>query len=354
MSVIAGITAAAAALAVAGLDVGSAAASAPSGAQYARAGFGVQTASDGKPDGRGIVTYGVTPGATQQDEFAVVNIGRKPLTLTVYATDATSGSDGRIGLRPSGAKPTDVGAWISIDHPTTVRVPARTANGPSFVLVPYTVAVPANAEPGDHIGGIVASLASSARNKDGVDVTLDQRVALSLVARVSGAVRARLAVEDLHVDYRGPSLTGGNPFADGSATVTYRVHNTGNVQLGGVQNVTLDPTVGGSVTSATTGVPTLLPGASAQQRIVVAGVYPGFSIDARVTVTPIAAPGATHGPLRPTTVTASVTAVPWLMIALVVLVALLLVVLSLRVRALRKKPRPTHRRSRGPSPAGAR
>ena len=85
-----------------------------------------------------------------------------------------------------------MGAWTSVGGrpaglPVTVRVPARRSTGPGSVILPVLMRVPAGANPGDHVGGVVAVLSTIGTNKQGAKVRLDQRVATRLFVRVSGA-----------------------------------------------------------------------------------------------------------------------------------------------------------------------
>jgi hypothetical protein len=302
------------------------------------AAFGVQAATHGTLDGRAQLTYGATPGAQLADQVAVVNLGSKPLTLQVYATDASSGQDGSFALLPSTEKAKDLGSWITLGGAGSVRVPARTSHGPSFVVLPLKLTVPKNATPGDHAAGVVVSLVGTAKNKLGVDVKLDQRVAIRVYARVSGTLRPGLAIEDLHVGYSNPSLFG-NPFGSGTATVSYRVHNTGNVLLGATQNLTISSSLGGTThVKGLPIVPPLLPGASVEITRSVPGVFPGLHISAKVRLTPIAPPGVTDPKLSAVEASTSVWAFPWALIVLILLVAAAVGLLIWRQRRLNARP----------------
>ena len=81
--------------------------------------------------------------------------------------------------------------------------------------VPFVVALPGDAAPGDYVGGIVASGAG-------------QRVEIPIRLRVGGPLKPSLSVEDVDVHYSG-----------GDATVTYTVHNTGNAILSARQAVSV-------------------------------------------------------------------------------------------------------------------
>lgn len=296
--------------------------------------FGIQPASHGKPDARARLAYSMTPGASASDEVALVNLGTKPVTLSVYATDATSGADGSFGLLAAAQKPADLGRWITVGGRNTVRVPARTSHGPSYVIVPIRLSAPGNATPGDHAGGVVVSLLSSAVNKQGLKIGFDQRVGMRVYTRISGRLRAGLAVEDLKVSYAAPAVNG-NPFADGTATVIYRVHNTGNLLLGATQSISVMSWLGGTAHAATPPtVPALLPGASVAVTQRVTEVFPGLKVTATVRLHPRAPSGSADPKVADVSRSTSLCAVPWSLLGSVLV---LLAVLVLVIRHARRQ-----------------
>ncbi|HKC27473.1 MAG TPA: hypothetical protein VKB75_05630, partial [Jatrophihabitans sp.] len=273
-----------------------------------------------------------TPGARISDELAIVNLGTQPVTLRLYATDATTSATGSFALLAANEKPTDIGTWIVLHSPATVHVPARTSRGPSAVFVPVTVNFPQNASPGDHAGGVVVSLSGVARNGQGVNVKLDQRVGMRVYARVAGPVHAALRIDNFHVGFAGPAIVG-NPFGDGVATLHYTVRNVGNILLGAQQSATLSSWLGGSlhVSGATAAassqsakrgtlplLESLLPGTSVTINQRVPGVFPGLRITATLHLTPLELAGAADPHVGPTAQSATAFGVPWSLIILVV------------------------------------
>ncbi|TGJ94378.1 hypothetical protein DLJ96_19990, partial [Actinotalea fermentans ATCC 43279 = JCM 9966 = DSM 3133] len=78
----------------------------------------------------------------------------------VYASDGVVTADGQFDLLPAGATPVDGGAWITLGEGDTAGPTQRVeVAAESSVTVPFTVAVPADATPGDHPAGVVAALA---------------------------------------------------------------------------------------------------------------------------------------------------------------------------------------------------
>ncbi|SDJ46967.1 hypothetical protein SAMN05444157_3515 [Frankineae bacterium MT45] len=312
-----------------------------------RASFGVQPATPTHPDSRSILSYNVTPGVGLDDYVAIENIGLTPLTLAVYAADATTSRDGKVVFDAAGQRPVAVGSWITVGGSGHVTVPASSHGVPGVVIVPVRLKVPANASPGDHVGAVVASLVSAAVNKSGGEFQLDQRVAQRMYVRVSGALLPRLSVENVHVTYH----PGSGALADGSASVRYTVKNTGNAILDAKQEITLTGWFGSSVSAHNVPqIQALLPGGSVEQRLEVAGVAPRVRLTATVRLTPTAAITSQADPsLKPYVGSATTWAVPWLLLVIVAAV-LLLLALALWWRWWRNRPTGRHSGELKPSP----
>ncbi len=213
------------------------------------------------------LSYELDPGATVQDSITVYNYGNVALNFQIYATDAVNNDVGAFDLLAGGDQPTDVGSWIDVGQ-TTLTVPAGTE-----VTLPITITVPADASPGDHVGGILASSPVAGTGPDGKSVTVDRRTGTRVYLRVTGPVQPDLAVETVETSYE-PSL---NPL-DGTATVTYRIRNRGNVRLGGVPKVTVSGPFGvAKQTVVEDEVEELLPGEDVEFTTTFEGV-PGSAV----------------------------------------------------------------------------
>ncbi|MFC8451526.1 hypothetical protein [Kitasatospora sp. NPDC057223] len=240
--------------------------------------FGIQPASETEPDTRGAFSYGVTPGAILKDHVAVLNYSEQPLTLRVYPADAFNTDTGGYDVLPQGTASTLAGSWLRAAA-TELTLPAR-----SRQIVPFTLAVPADASPGDHPAGIVAALRTQSKDAKGNAVTVDQRVGARVNIRVSGELRAELKVEDAHAVYH-PSLS---PLSSGHTTISYAVRNTGNVRLGGRQAVRVANVFGTIATGdAPADLQELLPGNVVTYKLDVAGAYPTLWSTAGVTIDPL-------------------------------------------------------------------
>ncbi len=273
--------------------------------------WGVRTAANQNGADRQNFGYRIAPGGTITDAIVVGNHAATPITLDVYAADGFTTSSGQLDVAKREAKAEAVGAWTALrDHTVTI------APG-GAVEVPFTVTVPKDATPGDYAGGILTSLPQAAQENG---ISVDRRLGIRMHLRVDGKLAPAVAVEKMRVDYTGTP----NPFGAGDATVTYTVHNTGNVRLSAGQTVALSgpfgwfPVDAGTVTA----VPELLPGESWSVSVPVRGVVPAFWLTATTALSPKlpAVTGSTPG-VDGVAAEAGALAVPWALLVLLLVVA---------------------------------
>jgi hypothetical protein len=251
----------------------------PAHAEEGDISWAVQPSSADGPDGRDTLTYTLAPGESVTDYVGVSNLGAEPLEMRVYAMDAAMTADGAFTLPPADTESKDVGSWVGITGGGTYTIEPGTRQD-----IPFRLAVPPTASPGDHAGGIVASLSTLGSSGAGSQqVSVDRRVGVRIYVNVPGDRKPELSVSDVSVKYVGLL----NP-VEGSTTVTYSVKNTGNVRLGGNSAVSLSGIVGGAVGSATPRtLPEILPGSTVQFEETIDGVFPTVLLDATVTVDPV-------------------------------------------------------------------
>jgi hypothetical protein len=286
----------------------------------------VRTASNDFGSDRTGFAYTVEPGASVDDALVVANHGDEPLDLAVYAADGYTTESGQLDLLTPDLESTGVGAWLTTGTSEVTVEPGAT------VELPFTVAVPDDATPGDYTGGVLTSLVQADAAEG---ITVDRRLGIRVDLRVGGELAPSLAVEDVHVTYSGTP----NPAAGGDATVTYTLHNTGNTALSAHQAVAVSGPFGllrvdaGEVEAP----PQLLPGEEWTVSVPVAGAWPAVRLGADVTVTPTLtdAAGSTSS-LTPVTAAAHTWAVPW---ALLVVVLLVVAAAVLVPRLLRRRRR---------------
>lgn len=277
-------------------------------------------------DGRPYLQYLSAPGGVVRDTVAIINYGPKPIRLNVYVTDALQGTDGAFGLKAGDETPADAGAWFRIKAPgskklverAVIRIPARKGNTYGRVLVPVEARIPADATPGDHVAGVIASLETVGKDTEGTPIKFDQRIGLRTYFRLSGEVRPALAIENLRATYGWKPDVNGND----SVTVTYDVRNTGNVRMNAAQIVNLQRPFRDDLITRPEPITDLLPGSVLSVTHTVDARFSAGQLEPLVSL--IATPVDETVPADRTPIQASVKVWAWQWIAVVVGIALLL------------------------------
>ena len=272
------------------------AASAATGADVS---WTMRPATDGAQDERSWVELDLDPGERRQEEAALTNLSAEAVTFRITAADGYFTDTGRFNMLPSSETSSGAGTWIEVSDQVTVQ-PRATA------IIPFTVTVPEDAEPGDHAAGIAASVTSVGTDSGGASLGVESRIGFRVMTRVRGDVVPAVAVEAVTSTY----LLSWNPLRPGSVTVNAEVVNTGNVR------VTLEGTAiaqGGSAPLRPDGSPTqeLLPGDRRAVSTVVDNVWPLFAVPIELSVTPTVV-SPTNDPMEvaPISLASSVVAVP--------------------------------------------
>jgi hypothetical protein len=134
-----------------------------------------ETRRDDPNSGQWFV-FRLAPGETGQTKARIINTASVPQTVRLYLADLTFGSDGTAAI-PEGP-PHDVGLWGKFDVETVTLAPKQEAR------YPFSLSVPAGAEPGDHVGVVVAE--SAAASSDPSAIKVIKRIATRLYVTVPG------------------------------------------------------------------------------------------------------------------------------------------------------------------------
>ncbi|MFF0373150.1 WxL protein peptidoglycan domain-containing protein [Actinoplanes missouriensis] len=264
-------------------------------------------------------------GETVKESVRVTNLTAKPRSFVIYGADAyNTARNGGFAIRTRTDAQKDLGSWVR-SQVTAVEVPARTSAD-----IPFTIAVPANATPGDHVGGIVAmeASASSTAQADGATVNIQRAVAARVYLRVAGAVVPGLGVPELNLDVRAPllpTITGGD--------LEYTVANVGNIHLVPAATVTMTGLFGHRITvTGATPASDMVPGAQGAFAMRARGIWP---LDVVTTAVAVRAEGDVFAQRTERTVVVSWTAL--LLLALLITGIVLLIRRRRRARELRPR-----------------
>lgn len=128
----------------------------------------------GDPNEGQWFVFSLAPGKSAQTKARINNPADVAQTVRLYVRDLTFSADGTPTVSDAPAQ-ADVGLWGTFAQPTITIGPRQT------VLVPFSVAVPDAAEPGDHVGVVVVESAPQ-----GGAIKVVRRVATRMYVTVPG------------------------------------------------------------------------------------------------------------------------------------------------------------------------
>lgn len=266
---------------------------------------------------RTAFTYSVNPGIELHDFVTITNVGAAAATFKLYGTDATNDFEtGAFSLLSADEKPVDVGSWIHMDQPEVTLDPG------AHTIVPFSLSIPTDAGPGEHVAGIVAAYSKPTTDSAGQAVVLDQRVGTRMYLTVSGAIAVSVEASGVTSGYNSPW----NPFGAGSHDTGYSVTNTGNMRANVEQTLQINGPFGIPVASITLEpIKELLPGQSVHVVRKVPDAAPLLMLFSDITLNPSATVGDTPQTtgLKVSAVTASTQtlAVPWMLLVVILVLA---------------------------------
>ena len=312
--------------------------------------WAVTPADESGRDGRSSLQHALDPGESLTEHIAVHNLGDRQETFRLSAADGFATATGRFDMLASEEKSTDAGTWIDI-------APEVTVDAGESVVVPLTITVPQQAEPGDHPAGVAASVLSNRSADDGTSLGVESRVGVKVTTRVTGELAPAVGVGDVSATYDGSW----NPFRPGEVTATFEVTNEGNTRLS-IAGMAAAGTGEAVFPAEGEQLGELLPGDAREVSVVIDGAWPTLRLPGRVHVAPeVAVLDGTSAEFDAAEVTFGVWALP--LPQLLVLVALMLMAGAAlggrrrsrrRLDALLDQAREEGRRSAGPTAPPAR
>jgi hypothetical protein len=181
--------------------------------------------------------YNLGLGESKRDSVKLINNSDQTAVVRLMAEDGLVTSDGSFALMPHDQPNRDMGLWIKLSA-TEVEIPPK-----SEKLVPFTIAVPENADVGDHSAGIamqeVEVVDDNVIPTTGIKVVT--RIGVRMYETVPGEVKKSYGITQLNYQFGGTGVS--NFFKDlldiNKRTVFFiGIKNEGNVAINPL--VTLD------------------------------------------------------------------------------------------------------------------
>ncbi|WP_275002412.1 WxL protein peptidoglycan domain-containing protein [Promicromonospora iranensis] len=234
--------------------------------------WSVRPGDENGEDGRAWVEWAADPGQSRTEHMAVINHSDDPVEFRLTSADGYFTDTGRFNMLPSDQESVAAGTWIEL--PESVTVPAGAAE-----VVPFTVAVPDDAEPGDHAAGVAASV----RSTGGGEVAVESRVGFRVMTRVLGELEPSLGLT-ASASYTGDP----NPFEAGAIDVAYELENTGNTRLNARPEISLSGPFGlGELTLRGEEIVEIAPGETRHGTVRFPDAWPLVAYDVTVVAQPL-------------------------------------------------------------------
>jgi len=161
---------------------------------------------------KSIFVKTITPGTTVEDAVEVVNNTNVKKTIVVYATDSIVSSGGAFACAQAADGTNNVGKWITLSQ-SSVEV-----NAYESAKVPFTIAAPSNAEPGEQNGCIIIQEQKTTDFQSGVSLSF--RTAIRVAILVPGDIKKEITPQGITVVEKSDKLV-----------LSPSVKNTGNVSV---------------------------------------------------------------------------------------------------------------------------
>ncbi|SDO75816.1 hypothetical protein SAMN04487788_0744 [Microbacterium testaceum StLB037] len=221
---------------------------------------------DGEPTGKPWAEYTLDPGERVEGYMRVTNRGGQRATFALSAADGYFTDSGRFSMLPADKTSVDAGTWITLADSVSID-PSASA------VVPFVLAVPAHATPGDHLAGVAAGVYSERER-----VAVESRIGFRVMTRVGGQLAPAVA-STVSADY----ASSWNPFLPGRLTVVSTTTNSGNTRLAVRQSVAAAGPFGVASQSAPDRpLPEMAPGDVRETTTVIDDVWPIFATTALV------------------------------------------------------------------------
>jgi len=258
--------------------------------------------------------YEISPGGTKDAAITLKNLSKEEIEYTIETENFTNTTeDGApvFAFGPAKEGIVSLANWFSFPEGKVGKIPAE-----GSVEVGFRISIPEGAEPGGHYAAVFAKMI--AKTEEGkTELGVSSRVGTLFLVNVPGEVRYGVEIEK----FTAPRFIWGGP-----ASFEMKVKNTGTVHYDSQADITLNRALIGGETKIDMGQHTVLPDSSRAYEGKWESKYP-FGIY-KVTA------NATGGEASPATQTATVYAIP-IIIVLPIIIAIILVVAI--VRSFRKK-----------------
>jgi hypothetical protein len=179
-----------------------------------------------KPETFSFFSHEMTPGETLEDAAMVQNGGEVTATARIYVADGITAINGGTTFTHEGVQTHGTVKWLTLVSDEITLAPGEE------VLVPFTISVPSDTPPGEHVAGLVVEgkAADDGGGDTGFAVTVVKRTGVAVLVDIPGARSAELEITGV----------GLNQQDENGAVFIVDVRNTGNISLKGTGLIVIE------------------------------------------------------------------------------------------------------------------
>ena len=166
--------------------------------------------------------YEKDKGDTIKDSATIKNLDTIPLTVNIYAVDATSNKAGSFVLKLPKEKQTTIGKWTKLNTTQLTLKPQQS------IKIPFTIKIPTNITPGQYQGGIIVETKAKNTKKEQQNnntrtgiVSINTRIGTRIYLTVRGKI---------HNDITLQSFTAKKQL-NGTTKFNFKIQNKGNITI---------------------------------------------------------------------------------------------------------------------------
>lgn len=152
------------------------------------------------PRTQSIFVFESLGGKTLEDGIKIINNSDQAKTIRVYGVDSQHSSDGAFACAQEADKQTSVGTWIKLAKNEVTLQPGTNE------VVPFTLAIPEGAEPGEHNGCIAVQENTPPRQSALQGIVLSFRSALRVAITVPGDIYADVQFKEVRSEFNQGKL----------------------------------------------------------------------------------------------------------------------------------------------------
>src|SRR5436309_9323426 len=168
-------------------------------------------------NGQWFFLDGMLPGETGQSAAKLTNPASIPQTVHLFLADLDFVANGGARLADEG-KSVDIGTWGGFGTNSTVTLAPNETR-----VVPFGVSVPKDAEPGDHVGAVVAQTDPQSTGDNNI-LKIVRRVATRFYVTLPGEAHAAFSIQKL-------TMEKDSNFFTKEITTKVVLHNDGRVRV---------------------------------------------------------------------------------------------------------------------------